>query len=763
MNPIRINHSTISWRVFSLLLITALLAAPSQAPEVPEEVSAQLDILGPPGSGKFGRDVIAIPNGNIVVTDPYYDDGGTVDAGAVYLYDGATASLISTSYGSHTNDRLGNFGIQILANGHYVVLSPSWDAGRGAATWCSATAGCSGVVSAANSVVGSTPNDGIGVTVKVLASGAFVVNSEIWDYPALAVDAGAVRWCSGTGPCIGPLSEANSLVGDQTNDHVGVGIIVLSNGHYVVRSPDWHDQRGAATWCSGITGRTGKVAASNSLYGSTVGDQAGYNAMEVANSRYLVISPFWDNGLTTNVGAVTRCSGTGTCAGSINSVNSLVGDHANDRVGLHGATVLPSGNYVVQSGYWNGFLGAATWCSGTLPCNGAVTAGNSLVGSVASDDVGGIINVLANGHYVVKSSSWNSARGAVTWCEDAPGCTGTVSSSNSLVGSAANETVGFYVQALTNNHYVVGSPYWNGFKGAATWCDGEIGCTGMVDSTNSLVGGIAEDRVGETGIVSLTNGNYVVQSSDWSGDVGAATWCDGLVGYVGTVSPANSLVGTTPGDRISRGVVSLLNGNYVVHGAYWDNGSMVDAGAATWCDGATGCVGPVSAANSLVGNKTGDYLGYQVLGLTNGHYVVKSTGWDFSTATDAGAVTWCNGMTGCTGIPSDYNSLIGSRVEDWIGSGGIVPLSNGQYVVLSPYFDRGIYTNAGAVTLGMGWGGTTGFILANNSIRGTVAEGGDELNWDFDYLHNQLVVGRPADNTVSLWRMYSVFLPILVR
>ncbi len=60
MNPIRTNHSTISWRVLSLLLITALLAAPSQAPEVPEEVSAQLDILGPPGSQVI-RDVMSSP------------------------------------------------------------------------------------------------------------------------------------------------------------------------------------------------------------------------------------------------------------------------------------------------------------------------------------------------------------------------------------------------------------------------------------------------------------------------------------------------------------------------------------------------------------------------------------------------------------------------------------------------------------------------------------------------------------------------------
>ena len=35
----------------------------------------QVDILGPAGSGEFGKQVVALPNGNIVVTDPSYDNG----------------------------------------------------------------------------------------------------------------------------------------------------------------------------------------------------------------------------------------------------------------------------------------------------------------------------------------------------------------------------------------------------------------------------------------------------------------------------------------------------------------------------------------------------------------------------------------------------------------------------------------------------------------------------------------------------------------
>ncbi len=43
------------------------------------------------------------------------------------------------------------------------------------------------------------------------------------------------------------------------------------------------------------------------------------------------------------------------------------------------------------------------------------------------------------------------------------------------------------------------------------------------------------------------------------------------------------------------GVTALSNGNYVVRSPYWDNGAATDAGAVTWGSGTTGCTGAVSA------------------------------------------------------------------------------------------------------------------------------------------------------------------------
>jgi hypothetical protein len=85
--------------------------------------SQSTNISGPAGSGKFGN----------VVTDPNYDEGATVDVGAVYLYNGSTNALISTLKGSNTNDRVG-WDVVLLTKGNFVVRSYSWNGNRGAAT-----------------------------------------------------------------------------------------------------------------------------------------------------------------------------------------------------------------------------------------------------------------------------------------------------------------------------------------------------------------------------------------------------------------------------------------------------------------------------------------------------------------------------------------------------------------------------------------------------------------------------------------------------
>src|SRR4051812_29331826 len=131
--------------------------------------ATQIDLTGPAGSGMFGNRVTVLPNGNFVVVDPGFDAPGPVaDVGAAYLYDGNTRALISTLTGGTMSDQVGNLGIVVLTNGNYLIRSQNWNnpvgpaANAGAVTWCSATTGCNGVVSASNSLVGSTASDSLG-------------------------------------------------------------------------------------------------------------------------------------------------------------------------------------------------------------------------------------------------------------------------------------------------------------------------------------------------------------------------------------------------------------------------------------------------------------------------------------------------------------------------------------------------------------------------------------------------------------------------
>ena len=872
--------------------------------------ATQIDIDGPSGSGQFGRNVTVLPNGNLVVCDPSYDSGSTVDVGAVYLYNGATGVLISKLTGSTAGDQigtsqfgasgvtalsngnyvvrspmwdngavvnagavtwgsamtgvsgvvgsanslvgstsddqvgnaqLGTGGVTALSNGNYVVNSPMWDNGAvvnaGAVTWGSGTAGVSGVVSAANSLVGSTINDNVGNYVMALANGNFLVNSHFWDNGA-AIDVGAVTWGSGTTSISGAVSPANSLVGSTSNDWVGTSeMIELANGNYVVRSPYWDDgatvDAGAVTWGSGTSGVSGVVSVGNSLVGGTAGDRVGEGVIALANGNYVVNSLSWDNGTASDAGAVTWGSGTSGVSGVVSATNSLVGSTANDLV--FSVTALANGNYVVNSPNWdNGAatdVGAVTWGSGTTGISGVVSAANSLVGSIAGDMVGySEVTELANGNYLVGSPGWH-ATGAATWGNGTSGISGTVSASNSLVGSNPGDNVGFGFTALANGNYVVWSPDWdNGAvfdAGAATWGSGTSGVTGVVSAANSLVGSTAGDAVGsgelgaKDGVTALTNGNYVVRSPYWHNgaviNAGAVTWGSGTSGVSGVVSVADGLVGSSAGDEVGgdqityEGVTALANGNYVVRIPNWDNGLATNAGAVTWGSGTIGVNGPISAVNSLVGSANYDMVGYfpvsalangnyvvsspywakgavptagavtwgsgtsgvsgavsaanslvgstvddlvgdfGVTELANGNYVVHSPNWNNSAATDAGAATWGNGTSGISGVVSAANSLVGSTVNDYVGF-DVTALANGNYIVLNSEWDNGAAVDAGAVTWGSGTAGVSGLISMDNSVRGVAAAGGALLQWVYDDVNQQLIVGRPGDNNVTLFR-----------
>ena len=309
-------------------------------------------------------------------------------------------------------------------------------------------------------------------------------------------------------------------------------------------------------------------------------------------------------------------------------------------------------------------------------------------------------------------------------------------------GTTSGDSIGnISVVVLSNGNYVVHSSNWdNGVAidaGAVTWGSGTTGISGAITASNSLVGTTSLDRIGLFGVTVLSNGNYVVRSSAWNNGVaigaGAVTWGSGTTGVRGAVSASNSLVGTTTFDQIGGfGVTALSNGNYVVRSAYWSSGATAtNVGAVTWGNGTTGISGAVSASNSLVGTTSNDHIGnLGVTVLSNGNYVVASPYWtNVATATIVGAVTWGNGTIGTNGAVSASNSLVGTTTYDAIGNSGVTEVVNGNYVVASPFWDNGVAVDAGAVTWGNGTTGTNGAVTSSNSLVGSTANdqigGGD--------------------------------------
>ena len=651
------------------------------------------------GSGN----IVELKNGNIVVASPL-DDFVAIDAGAVRLYK-PDGTLLSTLIGSSANDQVGEQVITLTGNNNAVTLSRKWSgegiAGIGAATWIDGNTGSSGSVSSANSLIGSALNDATLSTITPLANGNYIFALPGWDNGTV-LDAGAVTWGDGATGSIGVISALNSLVGSSANDGLSSKVTALTNGNYVVSSSLWDKgtvaNAGAVTWGNGIGGTVGVISTANSLTGSKSGDNTGMVITALSNGNYVIGSPNWDNGSAANAGAATWVNGAAGAAGAISTTNSLVGTTANDKVGT-AITALSNGNYVINSPTWdNGTTidaGAITWGNGTIGSVGTINSANSLIGSTTSDGIASTVMALANGNYVVASPNWDNGAlvnaGAITWGNGVNGTTGTINTINSLVGSTANDGISYTLTPLTNGNYIVGSPHWdNGTTvdvGAVTWGNGTEGTVGTISTTNSLVGSTTNDGA-IYNVTALSNGNYVVGAPNWDNgsiiDAGAVTWGNGVSGTVGTTGASNSLVGSTKNDfagsdnTFANKVTALKNGNYIVASPVWDKGSVANAGAVTWGDGTTGTAGDISINNSLFGSKTGDQVGALTVALPNGNYVVGSSSWDNGASSNAGAVTSGNGFGALVGAVSSSNSITGSNKDDFMSSSGIIPLTVGS-------------------------------------------------------------------------------------
>lgn len=498
-------------------------------------------------------------------------------------------------------------------------------------------------------------------------------------------------------PPTGTITPSTAaLIGSNADDRIGSeGIYALPSGNIVIASRYWNSGRGAVTCLTPAEYTAGGIVVSetNSLTGGAAGNEVGLAITVLKNGNYVVGSRNWDNGATLNVGAATWVDGK-TCLPfgetskgvTVSATNSLIGSTANDQVG-NATYTLANGNYLVTSSSWDngGILnaGAVTWVNGATGLAGAVSAANSLVGSTASDGIGGRTPIeLKNGNVVISAESWDNPVGPITdvgaaiWMNGTTGKTGTISASNAMIGAVANDYFGLSgVTALANGNYVVGSRFFNNAgvaAGAITWGNGVTGTVGVADITNSLLGSTNGDFIGHIPLTALDNGSFVMRAPIWDNagvaNAGAVVWGNGTAPLTGIISAANALVGQTENDTIGETIIPLALGGFVVGSSSWDNGAILDAGAATWGSGTAPLIGTISAANSLIGSTADDKISSDgIFALTNGHYVVTSSFWDNGGTADVGAVTWGNQNGSTVGAVSQTNSLIGTSANDRVG------------------------------------------------------------------------------------------------
>ena len=379
----------------------------------------------------------------------------------------------------------------------------------------------------------------------------------------------------------------------------------------------------------------------------------------------------------------------------------------------------------------------------------------------------GGITVLDNGHYVVSSPSWGggafSRAGAVTWGHAEQGLPATISATNSLVGdSSGDEVGGGGVLALGNGHYLVVSRDWGAGTavsvGAMTWARGDGSTLGPVSSGNSLIGGARGD-FGQVDLFRFPNGNAIALLPEWNNgpasNAGALLWLESTAPTIGTLSAANALVGAAADDFRDALLTPTPNGNVVLSAPNWDAPNGANAGAIIVATGSLRRSGTIGSTNAFIGARQNDRLGsgvvhpdYRgVLALANGDLAVISPNfWS-----NSGAVHRIANAPSSVGVAGVDNMIGGRYANEYVGSGGVVPLSNGGLVVLSPraWSQPTTRLEAGAVTIAPpGFGRIE--LSATNSTFGRAADDRWGSGGAIELTDGRVLVGSPGVDDAGL-------------
>ncbi|MBC7438049.1 MAG: filamentous hemagglutinin N-terminal domain-containing protein, partial [Bdellovibrionales bacterium] len=605
-------------------------------------ISSANSLLGTAANDLASASLYSVANGrNLLVASSY---GGGAGALATFAGTGFAGTLDSTNalVGSVATDNIGNYGAISLPNNYYAVFSRNWGGTKGAITVIDTAQALSGVLSSANSLVGSATGDFVGNTTgafRQFSNGKVMVFSSQW-----GGGKGAFTVFDSASLVKGTVDASTSLVGSSTSDGsnffvqncftYGSCASYFSPEYFLITNPQWNGGMGSVTvldqTVSAAFQPVGTLSTGNSLIGNA-GDQVGSGGVTVYGSKLFVSSPTWGSGK----GAVTFVDGSSVKVKglvNISEPNTVVGTAVGDFNGMATYSgVVPNKLLLIAPNYGSG-KGAMAFL-GDSGVSGVLDDGKSLIGTNAGDRVGSGGFTTASTYWVLKSPNWQSNTGAITIFE--PGVTGTSpkgfinSSLNSWTGLSQGDRVGsadMTFVPFANNNAVVVNRLWG--SGAAASGPGAITLitranmqSGVVAATNSWTGkpgstdgaGMTVKAFSSSGIASLgypylTN-RVVVSNPAFDqnrGFVAIMKDSDLSLAVPGPISSSNSLIGGL-GDQVGSVIGSIYGssgGTLVINSPQWGGGF----GAITFFNLNTGTLTPgvVASGNSLVGTNVGD-------------------------------------------------------------------------------------------------------------------------------------------------------------
>ncbi|KAJ4456976.1 hypothetical protein PAPYR_7609 [Paratrimastix pyriformis] len=463
----------------------------------------------------------------------------------------------------------------------------------------------------------------MGNYVAEVANASLVVSYEGFDGGK-----GGVFWFSATDPVIGTVSAAMGLTGDSTDQKIGAGAI------YVTPNKDYVSYASATrilTWCPGATGCRGvTVSIANTVTGipaasgvpiltaRAAGDYLffgnGWMMWSVVSPRFREAEPWAPDATTEKLELAalifdpplqTRCPKSGPFqSGPYGETTALVAG---------GGMIFDLSNnaFLVANPSALNSKGAFTWCSGTSPCVGTVSATRSLTGELDNDQMGNIYRVTLSqeavpAHYIVRWWRSDNSASSVTVCPTAGGCVGVVTDpAVSLVGTATQKFKyddAPWLWFLPNGNLLVravGEPGGAAQGKSFFMCVPGTACNGTLSANNTFHGdSLTNIFMPPVGSAQYNASSYYAAIPSAVGGLGAVRLCSGeSFDCAGEFTAANAAVGSAEHTGLGESnIVQVGNGAWITHqDATYSYVPFVNGALST---------GPVTAANWVPGSSS---------------------------------------------------------------------------------------------------------------------------------------------------------------